>query len=112
MIELSESEADVAAKLFRGFSDPTRLGILLSLLDGEHRVTDLVEITGRSQATVSEHVGCLRGCGLVESRTEGRQSYYRLASPEIVEVLVAGQRLLAATGEAVRLCPVHLEPER
>jgi DNA-binding transcriptional ArsR family regulator len=112
MIELSESEADVAARLFRGFSDPTRLAILLSLLDGEHRVTDLVEITGRSQATVSGHVACLRGCGLVDSRVEGRQSYYRLASREVVDVLVAAQRLLGATGEAVRLCPVHLEPPR
>lgn len=112
MIRLRESEAEVAARLFRGFSDPTRLAILLALLDGEHRVTDLVALTGRSQATVSEHCACLRGCGLIDARVEGRQTFYRLATIEIVDVLVAAQRLLEATGESVRLCPVHLEPER
>jgi ArsR family transcriptional regulator len=86
------------------------MAILLTLLDGERRVTDLVGATGRSQATVSEHLACLKGCGLVESRAEGRQSYHRLASAEVVEMLLAAQQLLRASGEKVRLCPAHLEP--
>ena len=110
MIPVTPSGTDLAAKLFRSLSDPIRLAILLSLLEGEHRVTDLVEHTGRSQPTVSEHLACLRGCGLVEMRPEGRQSIYRLASPEVVDVLLAAQRLLAANGDAVQLCPAHLGP--
>jgi ArsR family transcriptional regulator len=112
MTAANERAADLAAKLFHGFADRTRMAILLTLLDGEHRVTDLVDATGRSQATVSEHLACLRGCGLVESRAEGRQSYYQLASSEIMEMLLAAQQLLRATGERVRLCPAHLEPQR
>ncbi len=110
MISEASSGTDLAAKLFRGLSDPIRLAILVELLDGERRVTDLVELTGRSQATVSEHLACLRGCGLVEWRPEGRQSFYALASPEVVDVLLAAQRLLAANGDKVHLCPAHLDP--
>lgn len=110
MLQLSATEAETAARLFHSFSDPTRLGILLALLDGEHRVTDLVGLTGRSQATVSEHLACLRACGLVASRSEGRESHYRLASDHVVDVLAAAQGLLHATGEPIQLCPVHLEP--
>jgi DNA-binding transcriptional ArsR family regulator len=107
---IAEGATDRAARLFHSLSDPTRLAILLELLEGERRVTDLVASTSRSQATVSEHLACLRGCGLVSVRPSGRQSFYSLALPEIFDVLVAAQKLLSATGDAVRLCPVHLEP--
>ena len=110
MLHEAVTATDRAAKLFRSLSDPIRLAILLELLEGERRVTDLVATTSRSQPTVSEHLACLRGCGLVEVRPVGRQSFYSLASPEIVDVLLAAQKLLAATGDAVLLCPVHLEP--
>lgn len=107
---ITTEATDRAARLFRSLADPIRLAILLELLEGERRVTDLVASTSRSQATVSEHLACLRGCGLVEVRPAGRQSFYSLASPEIFDVLVAAQTLLSATGDAVRLCPAHLEP--
>lgn len=110
MIQEKASGTDLAAKLFRSLSDPIRLAILVELLEGERRVTDLVELTERSQPTVSEHLACLRGCGLIEMRPEGRQSFYALASPEVVDVLLAAQRLLAANGDKVQLCPAHLEP--
>ncbi len=109
ILQLSDTEVDTAARLFHSFSDPTRLRILLALVHGEHRVTDLVGLTGRSQATVSEHLACLRACGLVASRSEGRQSHYRLTSDQVVDVLVAAQGLLRETGEEIQLCPVHLE---
>jgi len=97
-----------AAKLFHSFSDPVRLAILLELLGGERRVTDLVSLTGRSQSTVSAHLACLRGCGLVTVRPQGRQSFHALSSVDIVDFLLAAQRLLAATGEQVLLCPERL----
>jgi ArsR family transcriptional regulator, cadmium/lead-responsive transcriptional repressor len=63
-----------AACLFRGFSDPTRLAILRHLALGEHRVVDLTAHVGLAQSTVSEHLACLRDCGLVISRPQGRAS--------------------------------------
>jgi DNA-binding transcriptional ArsR family regulator len=95
----------IAAKLFRGFADPTRLAILLALTEGERRVTDLVTQLGTAQSTVSGHLACLKDCGLAIDRPQGRAVYYRVASPEVYELLVVAERLVARTGTAIDLCP-------
>lgn len=68
---------------------------------------DLVEELGLAQSTVSEHVACLRDCNLVEGRAEGRQVFYSLSRPELIEVLEAAENLLEATGYKVDLCSVY-----
>jgi len=99
-----------AACLFRGLGDPARLAILQHLALGEHRVRDLTAHLGLAQSTVSAHLACLRGCGLVESRAEGRASMFSLtADTELVALLAAAERLLATTGDAVVLCPTYGE---
>lgn len=105
MTMIRERPAVVAAKLFRGLGDPTRLAILLNLLEGERRVTDLVTDIGAAQSTVSAHLACLKDCGLVDDRPQGRQVFYRIALPQIFDLLVAAERILAETGEQVELCP-------
>lgn len=96
----------VAAALFHGLSDPSRLAILQHLTLGEHRVRDLTEHLGLAQSTVSGHLACLRECGLVDSRPEGRASVFSLTSAsEVLGVLAAAERLLETTGQRVALCP-------
>lgn len=100
----------VAACLFRGLGDPARLAILSHLAVGEHRVVDLTARLGLAQSTVSAHLACLRGCGLVTSRTQGRSSVFSLATqPELLALLRAAEGLLAVAGDAVVLCPVFGE---
>jgi DNA-binding transcriptional ArsR family regulator len=95
-----------AASLFHSLSDPGRLALLRHLALGEHRVVDLQEHLGLAQSTVSAHLACLRDCGLVTSRPQGRASMFSLAAgPELMAVLGAAERLLAFTGDAVQLCP-------
>lgn len=96
-----------AVALFRSLGDPTRLTILRRLAAGEARVVDLTGELGLAQSTVSKHLGCLRDCGLIDYRVEGRQSFYALTRPELLDLLRAAEQLLAATGEAVALCPVY-----
>jgi len=96
-----------AAALFRSLADPVRLAILLRLAEGEARVVDLTAEVGLAQSTVSKHLACLRGCGLVDYRAEGRQSFYFVARPELLDLLLAAEGVLAATGEAVALCPAY-----
>jgi DNA-binding transcriptional ArsR family regulator len=107
--QLDESAAlTVAACLFHGFSDPSRLAIVRHLALGEHRVVDLTEHLSLAQSTVSKHLACLRDCGLVESRPQGRASMFSLTHPEAtLELLSAAERLLGLTGDAVALCPVY-----
>lgn len=97
-----------AASLFRSLCDPTRLAILRHLTRGEHRVTDLTAHLGLAQSTVSAHLACLRDCGLVTSRPQGRASVFSLATaPELLAVFAAAERLLEVTGDAVDLCPTY-----
>lgn len=99
-------ELATAAALFKSFADPSRLVIARHLLLGEHRVADLVEHLGLAQSTVSAHIACLRDCGLLSARVRGRATHYSLAEPELTRLLLsAAESLLAATGEAVALCP-------
>lgn len=99
-----------AACLFRGLGDPARLAILRRLAFGEHRVVDLTAHLGLAQSTVSAHLACLRDCGLVASRPEGRASMFSLVpAAELLDLLAAAERLLTATGDAVVLCPVYGE---
>ncbi|MFE0592300.1 ArsR/SmtB family transcription factor [Micromonospora echinospora] len=99
-----------AVALFRSLGDPTRLAILRRIASGEARVVDLTSELGLAQSTVSKHLSCLRDCGLVDYRVEGRQSFYALTRPELLDLLRSAEQVLAATGAAVTLCPVYGTP--
>ena len=61
-----------------------------------------------AQSTVSQHLACLRDCGLVESRPVGRASLFSLTRPEATRrLLAAADDLLEQTGHAVALCDVQ-----
>ena len=68
-------------------ADPTRRRILLALLDGPSYPADLAEQLGVGRTNVSNHLTCLRGCGLVRATMEGRQVRYDLASPRLAHAL-------------------------
>jgi DNA-binding transcriptional ArsR family regulator len=111
------SEGDVVmwsplSRCFRSLADPVRLAIVARLAQGEARVVDLTREVGLAQSTVSKHLACLRDCGLVNYRTEGRQSFYSLARPELIDLLRSAERLLAETSTAVVLCPIYGEAAR
>ena len=102
------SALSAAACMFRSLGDPARLAILGHLALREYRVVDLTARLGLAQSTVSAHLACLRDCGLVSSRPQGRASLWALEhSADVLGVLAAAERLLAATGDAVVLCPTY-----
>lgn len=104
---MSEPEPGLrrGATLFHGLADRNRLAIVRQLAEGERRVVDLTRALGLAQGTVSGHLACLRDCGLVVGRPEGRQMFYSLAHAELLDLLSAAEQLLALTGDAVELCP-------
>ena len=80
-----------AACLFRSLGEPARLAILRHLALGEHRVVDLTAHLALAQSTVSAHLACLRDCGLVESRPQGRASVFSLRHDEAVLGVLAAR---------------------
>ena len=73
-------------------------------------MVDLCTELGLGQSTVSTHLACLRDCGLVDYRPQGRASVYHLTRPELMDLLLVAEALLAATGDAVELCPRYGTP--
>ena len=100
-------DLEPAVALFRSLNDPARLAIVRRLATGEARVAELTRDLNLAQSTVSSHVACLKDCGLVSGRAEGRRVYYSLARPELLDLLTAAETLLASTGNAVALCPTY-----
>ena len=95
------------AKLFNGFSNSTRLSILLLLSRrGEMKVGELVEALDAPQPRVSDHLRCLAWCGYVRVRREGRNAYYSVADERVMQMLVLGDELLRDNREHVEACGV------
>jgi len=69
IIELSE--------VFKLLGDPTRLGILITCMDEEKSVGDIVEDVDASQSLVSHHLRLLKAARLVKPRRAGRQMFYK-----------------------------------
>ena len=68
--------------VFKAFSDPTRLRILLLLLHGELCVCEVEEVLGMKQSRISRHLNILRNAGLTEARFVGRWVFYSLSNPK------------------------------
>jgi ArsR family transcriptional regulator, cadmium/lead-responsive transcriptional repressor len=99
------------AKLFRGFADPSRLAILDALRAGSRTVTEIVETTGLTQSNVSNHLGCLRDCGLVISAQQGRYVQYKLSDPRVAALLQMTDELLADVAKGVYECTRYELPQ-
>ncbi|MDR7300416.1 Cd(II)/Pb(II)-sensing metalloregulatory transcriptional regulator CmtR [Haloactinomyces albus] len=82
-----ETREAVLARLGRALADPTRCRILVRLLDGAHYPGRLAEELGLTRSNVSNHLSCLRGCGLVVATYQGRQVHYELADAHLAQAL-------------------------
>jgi DNA-binding transcriptional ArsR family regulator len=98
------------AKLFRGFADPSRLSILDALRAGPLTVSEIVVATGLSQSNASNHLGCLRDCGLVVAAQEGRYVTYQLADDRVGELLTLAESLLSDVARGVYECTRYNTP--
>ena len=98
------SKTNLQAKLFRGFGDPSRLGILDALRNGPLTVSEIVEATSLSQPNVSNHLSCLRDCGLVVAEQQGRYVTYHLSDDRVGELLALTESLLADVALGVYEC--------
>ena len=74
------------AEVLKAMADPTRLKILHSLQAGELCVTDILGVVGGSQANVSKHLSVLKRAGLVDSRRDGLNVFYRIADEGVFAI--------------------------
>lgn len=109
LLTVSTERSQLKAKLFRGLADPTRLCILETLLDGPRSVGEIVDATELGQSNVSNHLACLKDCGLVTSERKGRNVIYRTSDPRVNELLATADELLADVARGVYDCTRYRE---
>jgi ArsR family transcriptional regulator, cadmium/lead-responsive transcriptional repressor len=105
MFTIAQPQAiGLKAKLFRGFSDPSRLSILEALRPGPLTVSQIIEATSLSQSNASNHLACLWDCGLVAREQHGRYVRYRLSDERVAALLGLADELLADVARGVYEC--------
>jgi ArsR family transcriptional regulator, cadmium/lead-responsive transcriptional repressor len=77
----------VLARFGHALSDPTRARVLLALKDAPGYPAELAELLGVSRQALSNHLACLRGCGLVVTVPQGRRVRYELADARLAHAL-------------------------
>lgn len=87
---VDEQTAEQIASLFESLSDPTRVRIISSLVDGEVNVGDLVRIIGLSKSAISHQLRGLRDKRVVRARKQGRQVFISLDDEHISELIQRG----------------------
>jgi DNA-binding transcriptional ArsR family regulator len=81
------AHGQVLARFGHALADPTRARLLLALREAPGYPAQLAEVLGASRQNVSNHLACLRGCGLVVAVPEGRRTRYELADPRLGHAL-------------------------
>jgi ArsR family transcriptional regulator len=89
---LDEHTAAHVAELFRAFSDTSRVRILSAIVEQEINISTLAEMVGLTESAVSHHMRGLRQMNIVRARREGKEVYYSIIDPHIVELFQQGVR--------------------
>jgi ArsR family transcriptional regulator, cadmium/lead-responsive transcriptional repressor len=91
--------AEVLARFGHALSDPTRARLLLALREAPGYPAELADLLGVSRQSLSNHLACLRGCGLVVAAPEGRRARYELADAALGHALGDLLGVVLAVGE-------------
>ncbi|MFN3768539.1 MAG: ArsR/SmtB family transcription factor [Ectopseudomonas guguanensis] len=92
-IQQLRANADAVGQLLKALANPDRLLLLCQLSQGERNVSELEALLDIQQPTLSQQLAVLRREGLVETRRDGKQIYYRISSPAALAVIETLYRL-------------------
>lgn len=106
---MNDNSLDLKIKLIHGFSNKVRLQILDCIKDKEKTVSQIVEETKGNQSNISQHLACLKGCGIIVGRNEGKYIYYSLRNERIRELLDMFDNVLDDVHSEVECCANHID---
>ncbi len=92
MAVLTQVDMGTLGRVGTALADPTRRRVLVHLTGGPGYPAEMAEAFGTTRANLSNHLACLRECGLVTATAEGRRVRYELADQRLADAL----RMLAA----------------
>lgn len=87
LVDMDSVALDTLARFGTALADPNRRRVLVALMDGPSYPSELLDKVPTSQSNLSNHLACLRGCGLVRAEREGRRVRYELSSERLAHAL-------------------------
>ena len=105
---MNEIDLDLKVKFLRAFGDKTRVKILECIKYEEKTVSQIVESIEGNQSNISQHLACLRGCGIIAGRSEGKYVYYGLRNQQIKELLDTFDNVFKQIEDNVACCNNHI----
>lgn len=100
-------DIDLKTKFIRGFADKTRLLILECIKDKEKTVSEIVEEINGNQSNVSQHLACLKGCGIIVGRQQGKYMYYQLRNNQMKQLLNMFDEVLSIVEQDIEQCEIN-----
>ncbi len=89
-IPLDEHTAAHVADLFNAFSDTSRVRIISAMIDQEITISELSKLIGLTESAISHHMRGLRQLKIVRTRRNGREVFYRIIDPHLINLFRQG----------------------
>ncbi len=105
-MNINDGQIEIYTQFFHGLSNPTRYKILLSLINGEKSVSELVEDIGCSQSLISMQLKCLKWCNFVKATKEGKSIYYSISDERIIALIQLGQSITEGNTDKICTCEI------
>ncbi|RKQ18315.1 ArsR family transcriptional regulator [Oceanobacillus bengalensis] len=102
-------DIDTKMKFLHGFSNKTRIQILESIKEDEKTVTQIVDDLNGNQSNISQHLTCLKGCGLIVGRQDGKYVYYRVRNQLVRDLLSMFDVVLEDVQNDIACCENHID---
>lgn len=102
-------DVDMKVKLIHGFSNKTRIQILECIKNQEKTVSQIIEEINGNQSNISQHLACLKGCGIIVGRNEGKYVYYSLRNQQIRDLLTMFDVVLEDVENDMACCNRHID---
>lgn len=102
-------DLDTKMKFLHGFSHKTRIQILESIKEEEKTVSQIVNDLNGNQSNISQHLACLKGCGLIVGRQDGKFVYYRVRNQLVRDLLSMIDEVLEDVQNDVNSCENHID---
>jgi len=101
-------DIDTKMKFLHGFSNKTRIQILEGIKEEEKTVSQIVDDLNGNQSNISQHLACLKGCGLIVGRQDGKYVYYRVRNQLVRDLLTMFDVVLEDVHSDVACCEKHI----
>ncbi|RKQ17185.1 ArsR family transcriptional regulator [Oceanobacillus bengalensis] len=102
-------DIDTKMKFLHGFSNKTRVQILESIIEDEKTVSEIVDDLNGNQSNISQHLTCLKGCGLIVGRQDGKYVYYRVRNQLVRDLLSMFDVVLEDIQNDIACCENHID---